>query len=265
MDKKLLSIIIVNWNTEKYLKQCLEAIYEVPSRIGFEVIVVDNHSSDNSLSMLKANFPQVKLLMNDSNLGYAKANNQGVELATGNFILLLNPDSIIYPDAFEGMVKYASNRPRLGALTCRVLNPDGTFQEEFYRRFPDLNTVFFYFFYLGRISDKFFLKNKFMNHYFYRDLKFDKVEKIEQAGASCLMIPKKIIREIGLFDEIFPIYFNDVDFCKRVWSSGYEIHMLPDAKAVHFGGGAVGQLPFKKNYGYFYSACIVISKNIRGY
>jgi len=259
-----LSICIVNWNTELYLKQCLEAIYQSPSSINFELIVIDNDSKDNSVNMVKDNFPQVNLIINDTNTGFAKANNQAVKLAKGNFVLLLNPDIVIYPDVFKNMVEYAYATPALGALTCRILNPDGTLQKDFYRRFPNLRTVFFYFSLLGKLLDKFLLKNKYKNRYFYSDFKFEKIEKIEQAGASCLMIPKKIIDRIGIFDERFPIYFNDVDFCKRVWESGHEIHMLPKAEAIHFGGQAVSQLPLNRNYGYFYSGLYTYFKKHHG-
>lgn len=136
-----LSIIIVNWNTKDYLKDCLSSIFKSITELNFEVIVVDNNSADESVEMVKEKFPQVRLIENKENLGFAKANNQGYEISKGRIIALLNPDTIIYKGVFEQIVDYLMKNLQVGAATCRLLNPDNSFQRNF-RRLPDFHIAF---------------------------------------------------------------------------------------------------------------------------
>lgn len=237
-----LSIIIVNWNTRDYLKDCLKSILENIKDVSFEVIVVDNNSSDGSSDMVKNEFPHVKLVASDVNTCFAKGNNIGYEISDGDYIAFLNPDTIIYPDTYETAVEYLRTNPQVGAISCKFMNPDGSFQREYYRRFPSLSIIFFYFTLLGRAIDNFFLKKKYENIYFYNDKKFDKIEKIDQPGATFMVVPRVILGGIGVFDENFPLLFNDVDLCIRIWEAGFEIHLLPYIAITHYGGRGVKQL-----------------------
>jgi GT2 family glycosyltransferase len=237
-----LSVIIVNWNTKDYLRVCLDSIFENTKGIPYEVIVVDNNSIDSSAEMVKKNFPHVKLIVNNKNTGFARGNNIGYELSLGHYIAFLNPDTIIYPNTFRRAVEYLRIHPDVGAVSCKFLNPDGSFQREYYRRFPGLSTVLFCFTIIGSLFDKNILKSKHENIYFYNDKDFNKVEKIDQPGATFIVIPKFTLSKVGLFDERFPIFFNDVDLCKRIWKAGYEIHVLNDIAITHYVGKGVQQM-----------------------
>jgi hypothetical protein len=237
-----LSIIIVNWNTRNYLKDCLKSILENIKEVSFEVIVVDNSSSDGSAEMVKEEFPHVKLIASDVNTCFAKGNNIGYEISDGDYIAFLNPDTIIHPNTYETSIMYIRAHPEVGAVTCKFLNPDGSFQRKYYRRFPDILTVFFCFTMFGVFIDKNLLERKYENIYCYNDKNFDKIEKIDQPGATFMVIPRVILEKVGVFDEEFPIFFNDVDLCKRIWDAGFEIHLLPDITITHYGGKGVKQL-----------------------
>lgn len=237
-----LSIIIVNWNTKNYLRDCLISIFENIKKVSFEVIVVDNKSSDGSAEMVRSEFPSVRLIASDVNTGFARGNNIGYEISNGDYIAFLNPDTIVYPNTYETAVAYLITNPPVGAISCKFINPDGSFQREYYRRFPSLLTIFFCFTLFGVFIDKHFLKGKYECIYFYNDKNFDKIEKIDQPGATFIVVPRVILKKIGVFDEKFPIFFNDVDLCKRIWGAGYEIHFLHDITITHYGGKGVKQL-----------------------
>jgi GT2 family glycosyltransferase len=221
---------------------CLDSIFENSKETPFEVIVVDNNSSDSSVEMVKKNFPHVKLIVNNKNTGFARGNNIGYELSLGQYVAFLNPDTIIYPNTFKTAVEYLRTHSDVGAVSCKFLNPDGSFQREYYHRFPRLSTVLFCFTIIGSRFDKNILKSKYENIYFYKDKDFSKAEKIDQPGATFIVIPKFILLKVGVFDEKFPIFFNDVDLCKRIWDAGYEIHVLNEIAITHYGGKGVQQM-----------------------
>ncbi|MBW1973709.1 MAG: glycosyltransferase family 2 protein [Deltaproteobacteria bacterium] len=245
---KELSIIIVNWNTKDYLKKCLDSILENLNGVDYEVIVVDNGSSDMSQEMLKTNYNRspFKLVLLNENSGYAKGNNIGYEHSNGEIILLLNPDIIVLPNSIQNMMKYIKENPKAGIVGCHFLNPDGSMQYH-YRRFLDIFTLIFYYSYIGNLLDRFIFKNFFSKRHKYMGEDFSRVKIIDQLSGSALMMFKRVIKELdGLFDEKMVIFFNDVDLCKRVWDIGYEIHVIPDAKVIHFGARSINQLSIKE-------------------
>jgi GT2 family glycosyltransferase len=220
----------------------LSSIFENVKGISFEVIVVDNNSSDGSAEMVKNEFPLTNLVASDVNHYYAKGNNIGYKISKGNYIGFLNPDTIIYPNTFRAAVEYLRTHPDVGAVSCKFLNPDGSFQREYYRPFPKLSTVLFCLTSIGHLFDKNILKSKYENIYSYKDKSFNKVEKIDQPGATFIVIPRFILLKVGVFDERFPIFFNDVDLFKRIWEAGYEIHVLNDITITHYAGKGVQQI-----------------------
>ena len=237
-----LSIVIVNWNTISYLRDCLASIFENTTRLPFEVIVVDNASHDGSAEMVSREFPLTKLKANTLNTGFAKGNNIGYATAGGDYIAILNPDTIVHPNVFAESVSYLQSHPEVGIVTCKLLNPDGTLQRGYYRRFPNLSTVFFCFTIVGSCFDRLLLRSRWNNKYFYEDKRFDTIEQIDQTGGTFMLISKAVVECTGLFDEQFPIFFNDVDLCKRIWQAGLEIHFLPHIAITHYGGRSVRQL-----------------------
>ncbi len=269
-----LSILIVNWNTKAFLEECLQSIYSSVKSISFEVIVVDNNSGDGSAEMVRKNFPVTRLIENKDNAGFARGNNQAYEISKGRVIGLLNPDTIVYPGTFEKMVDYLNTHDIVGAVSCKFLNPDGTLQREFYRRFPTVSTIFFRYTYLGQVINRRLYHGRALKDFFYGDKTFERTEVIEQPGATCLWMRRSLIEKIGLFDEQFPILFNDVDLCKRIWNEGYEIHVLADAHITHYGGTNIRKLSqeqfsqiafdgilnyFKKHHGFVRTTLVYFS------
>jgi GT2 family glycosyltransferase len=238
-----LSILIVNWNTKDLLRDCLQSIYSSAKNIAFEVIVVDNNSYDKSFEMVRDEFPEAILIQNRENAGFAKGNNQAYSASRGRVVALLNPDTVVYPNSFEKMIDYLDRQSAVGAVSCKFISPDGSFQFEFFRRFPTIRSIFFRYTNLGKSVDLNFYRGKALDRFFYKDRAFSETETIEQPGAVCLLMRRALLERIGLFDEQLPIFFNDVDLCKRIWNEGYSIHVLSDTHITHLGGSSFANRP----------------------
>lgn len=240
-----LSIIIVNWNTEDLLKNCIRSIYEETHKIRYEIFVVDNASSDGSCQMIEREFPQVRLIRNKENLGFARGNNIGYKQSSGKYIVILNPDTAIQSNIFLKMLKFAEANPEVGIVGGLFLDPSGALQRH-YRRFPTVGTIFFCYTRLGQIVDRFLFRSKFNSLYRLKDCDFSSVTPVDQVSASCLLISRPVIEKInGLFDEKFPILFNDVDLCRRVWKRGFKVMVLPAAKVIHIGSQSLKLLSYR--------------------
>lgn len=233
-----LSILIVNWNTKDYLNQCLRSIKENVKGITYEIIVVDNNSDDGSDEMVRSKFFGVRLISNEANLGFAKANNQAYTFCKGRYLLLLNPDTIVLLGSLESIVNFLDSHLDAGAVTCKFLFPDKSFQR-YYNRFPTIASAIFKWTLLVKV----FPNSKFIQWYTYSldEDKFDKVRTIEQPPAACLMIRKELTEKIGFMDEKFPILFNDVDLCRRIWGAGYRVYIQPQAEIIHYKGRGLKQ------------------------
>ena len=228
-----LSIIIVNFNTKGFLTGCISSCYETIKKISFEIIVVDNASHDGSAQMVEHDFKKVKLLKNKENTGFAKANNQAILKSKGHIVLLLNPDIIVYPEAVEKMVEFICENNKVGAVGAKLLNADGTVQiSGYYCKFPSVFQVMFFYTALRHVS----LKIAYLKHKFWQHVDTDMLCEVDQPPGACLMIKRKVIDKIGLLDEEFPLFFNDVDLCYRIKQAGWKIFYYPQAKMVHYGG-----------------------------
>ncbi len=244
-----LSIAIVNWNTCELTKNCIQSILENTKGISYEIIVVDNASTDGSIEVIENEFPQVRLVKNSRNLGFAEPNNQALEISHGKYFLALNSDTIVHVNALEKMVYFLDSHPEAGAVTCKLLNHDGGTQYNMHRRFPTFWG--FVFDVLYRLYPRF--KTKWAREYLMLDNKFDKIQTIDQAAAACLMIRKDIIEHIGgLFDaERFPIFYNDVDLCYRLYKNHFDLYLVSDAVITHLFGQSTKRLDIvlrKKEY-----------------
>jgi hypothetical protein len=223
-----LSICIVNWNVEALLKACLGSVYKETKEISYEVIVVDNDSSDNSVNMVKTDFPQVKLVENKYNAGFTKANNQAINIAQGRFIMLLNPDTEIIDNALNKMVRFFENRPDCGALGCKLLNTDGSLQRSC-KTFPSLDVIL----YNSLFLDSLFPQSRIFGKYFMTWWDFNDVREVDQPMGSALMIRKDVLDKVGLFDENIFIWFDEVDLCYRIKKAGHKIFFTPEAQIKH--------------------------------
>ncbi|MEO7717885.1 MAG: glycosyltransferase family 2 protein [Capsulimonas sp.] len=233
----LLSVCIVNWNTCHYLKDCLQSLREFPpDGADLEIIVVDNASSDGSADMVRSNFPEVKLIANSENNGYAGGNNQALRAATGDAVLLLNPDVVLHPHTLTQTLTFLREHPDAGAVGCRLLSTDGTTQSSL-RSFPDPLPVLWEYLKFSKL----FPKSKIFGAYRMTYYDYDKPGEADQPMGTFLLIPRKTLDQVGVMDEQFPIFFNEVDWCYRAKREhGWKIYYTP-ATLTHYGGGSTRQ------------------------
>lgn len=245
-----LSIIIVSWNTQDLLKKCLDSIYRYQAGLSLEILVVDNNSIDGTVAMIKDEYLQVKLIANNKNLGFARANNQAIKLATGEYILLLNPDTEILPNSLETTVKFMADHPHCGALGARLLNHDQTLQPSV-RNFPTFWPIFL----MLIKAPKIFKHLKPIEHYLKTDFNYNKLQPVDQIMGAFMLIPKKVFSDIGLLDERFFIWFEEVDLCQRIKKSGQQVIYNPAVAVIHHGGSSFRQTAVvKKQWLFFISA-----------
>lgn len=234
MPSVKLSTIIVNYNTEAYLKQCLHSVYSSESRLNLEVIVVDNNSHDGSRRMIKRDFPQVRLIENDENPGFARGNNIGIAAACGEYILLLNSDTEIVDDALGKMSAFLDKHLEVAVVTSRLIYPDFT-EQGVARKFPTpMNALF------GRRSllTRLFPRNRFSQGYLIsRTHVSSKIPfEVDWVSGACLMVRKHVLQSVGNLDEGFFMYWEDADLCFRIKQEGWKVYCVPDAVVVHYEG-----------------------------
>ena len=228
-----LSIIIVNWNTRDLLSDCLTSVNEPALDIDLEVIVVDNASSDGSQKMVQNQFPEVNLISNSNNPGFAKANNQALRLCTGKYVLLLNPDAIVKPGAIEELVNFLDDFPEAGAAGARLLNPDGSLQ----RSASPKPTVFREFWRLFHLDGLMFVAKYPMNRW-----SIEQIREVDILKGACMIIRREALDGVGLLDEEYFMYSEEVDLCTRLTQSGWHLYWIPDAEVIHFGGQSTQQV-----------------------
>ena len=232
-----LSIIIVNWNTRELLRACLQLLREAPpAGLQTEILVVDNASADDSAAMVRAEFPEARLFANTENLNYAGGNNQGLREAAGTFQLLLNPDTEVPAGALEALVQFLREHPRAGAVSPALVYPDGRLQESV-RGFPSPRALVGELTGLARL-----LPGSPWAGYRVKRLPEDRPSSVDQPMASAFLIRKEALDQVGLFDEQFSLFFNDVDLCYRLKRAGWEIYYDPSVRIIHVGGASTRQV-----------------------
>ncbi len=243
-----LSITIVNWNVCELLRRCLHSIMsniqrptsnlQLPtSNFQTEVIVVDNASSDDSVAMVEAEFPQVQLIANSENVGFTVGNNQGIAASRGRHILLLNPDTEVVGDALATMVEYMDAHARVGVLGPQLLNPDGSIQSS-RRRFPTMATAFLE----STILQQWFSHNRITRHYYVADRPDDEIQEVDWVTGACLLARRRAIEEVGLLDVGFFMYSEELDWCHRIKAQGWKVVYLPTARVIHYGAQSSEQV-----------------------
>jgi GT2 family glycosyltransferase len=233
----LLSIAIVNWNTTYFLATCLRSIKENPPGFDYEVVVVDNSSNDFDEARMRADFPEVVFIANERNEGYARGNNQAIATAKGEFVLLLNPDTEIHAGALDALVSFMQNHPHAGAAGCKLIRPNGEVERSC-RSFPGPKAIAYEVLGLSKLFPK---SAKFAA---YRMTYFDysRATEVDQPMGSCLILSKKAIEDVGLLDDDFPIFFNEVDWLLRAKQKGWRVYFTPDAVVTHHGGASTHQV-----------------------
>ncbi|MCG2613030.1 glycosyltransferase family 2 protein [Terrimonas sp. NA20] len=254
-----LSVIIVNYNVKYFLEQCLFSLREASKGLRVETIVVDNHSSDNTLAYLQPKFPAVRFIANAENRGFAQACNQGLHLASGKFILFLNPDTVLPEDCLHKSIAYLQNTPGAGALGIKMLDGSGNFLRESKRSFPSPMTSFFKLTGLARL----FPRSKVFARYHLGNLDENKSHGVDVLAGAFMLIKKDVLDKIGSFDETFFMYGEDVDLSYRIQKAGFANHYFAGCSIIHFKGESTkrGSLNYVKM---FYNAMSIFVRKHYG-
>jgi GT2 family glycosyltransferase len=250
-----LTVVIVNYNVKYFLEQCLRSVFSAIQTIEAEVFVVDNHSSDGSVEWIKKQFPEVNLIANEENVGFSKANNQAIRLAKGKWILLLNPDTIVPENCFSEILSYCANHQRLGGLGVKMLDGSGAYLPESKRGLPTPEVAVYKM--LG--LTKLFPKSPRFGAYYHGNLPEKEPQKVEVLAGAFMWMRKSILDEVGLLDETYFMYGEDIDLSHRIRLAGYENHYFPYTPIIHYKGESTR----KESYRYvraFYGAMIIFAK-----
>jgi GT2 family glycosyltransferase len=227
-----LSVIIVNYNVKEFLQNLLHSIEKASSKILKEIIVIDNASDDGSVEVIKEKFPSVNLIQNKINTGFGRANNQGLKIAKGKFILFINPDCIVSEDTLDNMILFFESHPECGLAGCKILNSDGTLQLACRRSFPGPWTSFTKVTGLSNL----FPKSKIFARYNLTYLDENQTYEVDAVSGSFMMIRKEVYEKVGGFDEQFFMYGEDLDLCYRVQKSGFKVYYVNSTQVIHYKG-----------------------------
>ncbi|MCZ6835875.1 MAG: glycosyltransferase family 2 protein [Planctomycetota bacterium] len=231
-----LSIVIVSWNVESHLRACLESIKRQHVGFNLEVIVVDNDSQDGSATMVEDTFPQVSLVRNCDNVGFAGANNQGLALSKGRYVLLLNPDTELHEGCLARTIEYADEHPALGAIGCRAIKPDGSQQSTLYRslRLRDVLVNVLVPTGLRRRSHR-------LGGFRYAGIDLDMAHEVETIAGCFMLVRREAYEQAGGMDETFFMYGEEAEWCWRLRQEGWSIGYCPDTSILHHGGVSAAQ------------------------
>ncbi|HJN06291.1 MAG TPA: glycosyltransferase family 2 protein, partial [Bacteroidales bacterium] len=250
-----LSVVIVNYNVEYFLDQCLSSVKIAMENIDGEVIVVDNNSIDGSNNMVKNKYPDVNLIANKKNVGFSVANNQGIKRSKGEYILLLNPDTVVEHNTFEKVISFMEGHPDAGALGVKMVDGSGNFLPESKRGLPTPSTAFYKMFGLSSL----FPRSKRFARYHLGHLDNDQIHKVEILPGAFMLLRKSVLDKIGLLDESFFMYGEDIDLSYRIIKAGYYNYYYPETRIIHYKGESTK----KGSVNYvlvFYNAMVIFAK-----
>lgn len=229
-----LSVIVVSYNTKDLLEQTIESVVKTTSNINYEIIVSDNDSTDGSPEMVKAKFPKVRLIENKANWGFSKGNNIAIKKAKGRYILLLNSDTVVKKDCLEKSLRYMDGHKDVGVLGCKVVLPSGELDHACKRGFPTPEASLYYM--LG--FHKFFPRNPKYGAYLASHIRDDQVAEVDALMGAFMMLPREVIGQVGMLDENFFMYGEDLDWCYRIKAAGYKVIYYPKAEIIHYKGSS---------------------------
>jgi GT2 family glycosyltransferase len=243
------SVVIVSWNTCELLRQSLASVVNSP--LVLETFVVDNHSSDGSVEMVRTQFPEVSVIANNVNVGFGRANNQALVAAKGEFVLLLNPDARLDPSALERLVATLDCHPAAAVAGPLVLGPDSAAQST-RRRFPVTATLFFESTPLQSLLPT---THAWLRDYYVLDRSDDEAQEVDWLVGACLLGRRSAIEQVGGFDERFFMYFEETDWCRRFRQAGWSVRFDPTAIVRHLGGQSSDQAPARRQCEFNESKC----------
>jgi len=252
---KKVSVIIVSYNVRSYLAHAIDAIMKSDHK-EIEIIVVDNNSYDSTCEYLEHNFPSINIISNHENVGFGKAVNQGARLATGDYYLILNPDTIIEEETVSILLKYLTKNKEVGMVGPKILDADGTLQLACKRSFPTLSVA------LPKVLglDRVFPTSKWAGKYNLTYLDPDKNHPVDAISGSCMLLESETYNKLNGFDEQFFMFGEDLDLCARIWESGQEVHYSPETKIIHYKGESVKTAPYDSREAFYHSMNIFVNK-----
>ncbi len=260
-----ISVVILNWNTERLLRRCIASIKSsTKTGVDYEIIVVDNASEDGSRAMVTSEFPDVKLVTNKKNIGFGAGNNRGAALARGRYILFLNSDTEMHEDCLLKMMRYADEHLEVGIIGPKLLNTDGSLQYSC-RHYPNLATGFFRNTPLGRL----FPANRHNSDYLMSSWDHATNRNVDWVSGAALMIRRETANEVGMFDEDYFMYCEDVDLCRRVNMArrsmapeeNWKVTYVPSASITHFIGRSSDKVPTRMTYEFHRSQYLFYRKH----
>jgi O-antigen biosynthesis protein len=250
-----LSVVIVNYNVKYFLEQCLHSVRRAGENLQTEVFVVDNNSVDGSVKMVREKFPEVILIENKDNTGFAKANNQAIKISSGEYVLLLNPDTVVESDTFSKILQFMDSHPDAGGLGVKMIDGKGNFLPESKRGLPTPSVAFYKIFGLSN----FFPKSRVFGKYHLGFLDKDQVNPVEILSGAFMLLRKSVLDKIGLLDETFFMYGEDIDLSYRILKAGYQNYYFPETRIIHYKGESTK----KGSINYvvlFYNAMIIFAR-----
>lgn len=250
------SVVVVSYNVRGFLENLLGSLSRSLIGVESEIIVVDNSSDDDTVEFVRKDFPEVKLIENRANVGFGKANNQGVRIASGEFLLVINPDAIVQEDTVKEMIHFMETHADAGAASCKVLNADGTLQKSCRRGFPTPWVAF------TKISglSSLFPRSKSFGRYNLTYLNPGEVHEVDAIGGSFMFIPRKVFLDVGGFDEDYFMYGEDIDLCYKIKQAGYKVYYTPQTTVVHFKGESTRRSTINQTYEFYHAMNVFVEK-----
>jgi len=246
-----LSVIIVNWNTKDLLCQCLDSLTQRVEGIEMEILVVDNGSTDGSVTAVRGNFPGVRLIENPGNMGFAKANNHALSISKGRYLLLLNPDTQVKDEAIERMLSFMNAHAKAGLVGAQLLNADGTKQNSI-ANFPSLAT---------ELLNKNLLRWLFPEKFPGKERDYPGPIEVDSVIGACMLVRREVLEQVGLLDEVYFLFLEETDWCYRMKKAGWKIYHIPQAEILHFQGKSAEAEKGKARIEYYRSRYHYFRKN----
>ena len=250
-----LTIVIVNYNVKYFLEQCLHSVIKACTKLDVEIWVVDNNSVDGSVDMVQKKFPGVNIIANSDNNGFSKANNQAIMISSGEYVLLLNPDTVVEEDTFTKVIGFMDTHPDAGALGVKMIDGSGKFLPESKRGLPTYDVAFYKIFGLSAL----FPKSKIFGKYHLGFLDENKIHQVDILAGAFMLLRRKALDKSGLLDEDFFMYGEDIDLSYRILKSGYKNYYFPETRIIHYKGESTKRSSV--NYVFvFYNAMIIFAQ-----
>lgn len=250
-----LSIIVLNYKTRQLTMSAIESVFQSETTYSYEVLLVDNASEDGVIATVQDRYPQVVGIQNQENVGFARANNQAMAIARGRYVLLLNSDTIVHADTLHTMLVFMEEHPQVGAAGCKIVLPDGRLDKACKRGFPTPAASFYYAFGISKL----FPSIPRFNGYQLGHLNPDQSQPIDCLVGAFMLVRQEAIAQVGMLDEQFFMYGEDIDWCYRIKQAGWKIHYHPQAEIIHYKGASSRRKPVKIVYE-FHRAMVLFHK-----